>query len=191
MDAMVSLETGSPTPKQNGRTGIGKYIDSVVHSLHSNVFYRRPTEARINSVPNFTLPIQHEGQDYTVHFVALFSKKQDAVPLLLLHGWPGNFMEFLSILDILKKRYTPETLPYHIVVPSLPGYAFSSPPPLDRDFQLQDMAAILHSLMVELGFGEGFIVQGGDLGSKTSRVMAATYDTVKAVHSKSAHVMDQ
>ena len=100
-------------------------------------------------------------------------------------------MEFLSILDILKKRYTPETLPYHIVVPSLPGYAFSSPPPLDRDFQLQDMAAILHGLMVELGFGEGFIVQGGDLGSKTSRVMAATYDTVKAVHSKSSHVMGQ
>lgn len=81
-------------------------------------------------------------------------------------------------------RYTPETLPYHIIVPSLPGYAFSSPPPLDRDFQLQDIAAIMHNLMCGLGFGSGFVVQGGDIGSKVARVMGATYDAVKAVHSK-------
>jgi microsomal epoxide hydrolase len=137
-------------------------------------------------VPNFTLPVRHDGQTYNIHFAALFSQKPDAIPLLLLHGWPGNFMEFLSILSILKERYTPETLPYHVIVPSLPGYAFSSPPPLDRDFQLQDVAEIMHQLMLELGFGDGFVVQGGDIGSKVSRVMAATYDTVKAVHSKSA-----
>lgn len=92
-------------------------------------------------------------------------------------------MEFLSIMKLLSERYTPETLPYHIVVPSLPGYAFSSPPPLTRDFQLQDIAAIMNSLMIELGFGDGYVVQGGDIGSKVSRVMAATYDTVKAIHS--------
>jgi microsomal epoxide hydrolase len=141
-------------------------------------------ESRVNNVPNFTLPIKHDGGIYTIHFMALFSQKPDAIPLLMLHGWPGNFMEFLSIFEILMKKYTPDTLPYHVVVPSLPGYAFSSPPPLDGDFQLQDIAAILHSLMLELGFGTGFVVQGGDIGSKVSRVMAATYDTVKAAHSE-------
>lgn len=145
---------------------------------------RRQVEDRINSVPNFTLPVQHRGQEYTIHFAALFSKKQDAIPLLLLHGWPGNFMEFLSILELLMKRYTPETLPYHVIVPSLPGYAFSSPPPLDRDFQLQDVAAIMHVLMLELGYGSGFVVQGGDIGSKVARVMGAMFEAVKAVHSE-------
>lgn len=116
--------------------------------------------------------------------MALFSQKPDAIPLLCLHGWPGNFLEFYSILEILTQRYTPETLPYHIIVPSLPGYAFSSPPPLTRDFQLQNIASIMNTLMIELGFGNGYAVQGGDIGSKVSRVMAATFDTVKAIHSK-------
>lgn len=116
--------------------------------------------------------------------MALFSQNPDAIPLLCLHGWPGNFLEFYSILEILTQRYTPETLPYHIVVPSLPGYAFSSPPPLTRNFQLQNIASIMNTLMIDLGFGNGYAVQGGDIGSKVSRVMAATFDTVKAIHSK-------
>jgi microsomal epoxide hydrolase len=142
----------------------------------------------MNTVPNYTTPIKHEGTEYRIHFTALFSKNPNAVPLLLLHGWPGNFMEFLPIMEILMTRYTLEKLPYHIIVPSLPGYAFSSPPPLDRDFQLQDIAAIMHELMSGLGFGDGFVVQGGDIGSKVARVMGATYEAVKAVHSKFFHV---
>ena len=93
-------------------------------------------------------------------------------------------MEFLPIMEILKTRYTADTLPYHIIVPSLPGYAFSSPPPLHRDFKLEDVATIMHSLMCELGFDTGFVCQGGDIGSKVSRVMGAMFETVKAVHSK-------
>ena len=88
-------------------------------------------------------------------------------------------MEFYSLLETLSNRNTPETLPYHIVIPSLPGYAFSSPPPLTRDFQLQNIASIMNTLMVELGFGNGYAVQGGDIGSKVSRVMAATFDSVR------------
>jgi microsomal epoxide hydrolase len=92
-------------------------------------------------------------------------------------------MEFFGILRIMSERYSPETLPYHLIVPSLPGYAFSSPPPLTRDFQLQNIASIMNSLMTELGFEGGYAIQGGDIGSKVCRVMAATYSTVKAVHS--------
>lgn len=93
-------------------------------------------------------------------------------------------MEFFSILEILSSKYTSKTLPYHIIVPSLPGYAFSSPPPLTQDFQLQDIARIMNLLMIELGLGGGYVVQGGDIGSKVARIMAATYDEVKAIHSK-------
>ncbi|KAG8531141.1 uncharacterized protein KY384_004499 [Bacidia gigantensis] len=82
-------------------------------------------------------------------------------------------------MSILRDQFTPESLPYHIIVPSLPGYAFSSAPPLDCDFQLQDVSRILNKLMTVLGFEGGYAVQGGDVGSKVARVIAATYDACK------------
>jgi microsomal epoxide hydrolase len=114
----------------------------------------------------------------------------------MLHGWPGSFLEFLPILRRLKSAYaTPAELPYHIIVPSLPGYAFSSPPPLDRDFRLEDCARILDKLMTQLGFGldadegnqqtrGGYVVQGGDVGSKVARVLGGSgvHEAVRAVH---------
>jgi microsomal epoxide hydrolase len=117
-----------------------------------------------------------------VHFMALFSSKPDAIPIVLLHGWPGSFTEFNGVLDILKDRYTPDTLPYHVVVPSLPGWGFSSKPPQDRDFGSVDMGEIINGLMVNLGFGSGYAAQGGDIGSYVARRLAVTYDACKAVH---------
>ena len=73
----------------------------------------------------------------------------------------GSFLEFLPIMSILRERYTPETLPYHIVAPSLPGFAFSSPPPLDRNFQMEDVARLMNKLMISLGFARGYTAQGG------------------------------
>lgn len=114
-----------------------------------------------------------------IHFTGLFSANPAAIPVVMLHGWPGSFLEFLQILGILRDRYTPETLPYHIVVPSLPGYAFSSPPPLDKDFLVEDIARVVNTLMVQLGFDRGYVSQGGDIGSKVTRVLAATHDECK------------
>jgi len=83
----------------------------------------------------------------------------------------------------MKTQYSPENLPYHLIVPSLPGYAFSSGPPLDRNFTMADVAKILNTLMIQLGFGEtGYIAQGGDIGSRLSRLLGAKYDECKAVH---------
>lgn len=91
----------------------------------------------------------------------------------------GSFLEFLPLLDILQNRHSPENLPYHLIVPSLPGYTFSSPPPLQRDFRVEDVARILKKLAISLGFGDGFIVQGGDVGSKVARVLAAEHKECK------------
>jgi len=140
----------------------------------------------MNSFPHFRARVKDEKGMLNIHFVALFSAKPDAIPIVLLHGWPGSFIEFLPMLDLYRKQYTPETLPYHLIVPSLPGYAFSDAPPLDDDFQQEDVARILHQLVVGLGFGSGYVVQGGDLGSNLSRIMARTYDDCKAAHSKHA-----
>ncbi|KAL8743847.1 MAG: hypothetical protein Q9190_003836 [Brigantiaea leucoxantha] len=140
----------------------------------------RKHETNMNSFPQFTTVVgDDDGKNYTVHFAALFSQKEDAIPLLCLHGWPGSFLEFLPIMSILRERYTPETLPYHIVAPSLPGFAFSSPPPLDRNFQMEDVARLMNKLMISLGFARGYTAQGGDIGSKVSRVLAVSYEACK------------
>lgn len=70
-------------------------------------------------------------------------------------------------------------LPYHVIVPSLPGYAFSSAPPTDVDFRLEDVAQILDHLMSNLGFSNGYIAQGGDVGSKVAQVLAAKHRNCK------------
>jgi microsomal epoxide hydrolase len=85
------------------------------------------------------------------------------------------------MLSILRSRYTPSTLPYHLIAPSMPGYAFSSPPPIDKDFDLSDIARLFDRLAQNLGF-TSYLCQGGDIGSKVARVMAAEHDRCKAVH---------
>lgn len=58
-----------------------------------------------------------------------------------------------------------------MIVPSLPGYAFSSPPPLDREFAVSDIAVVVDQLMKDLGFEEGYVAQGGDIGSRVTKVL--------------------
>lgn len=149
----------------------------------------RACEERINAFPNFTVPIVDDGaggtgHEFEVHFMALFSRKADAVPLLLMHGWPGSPLEFLGTLALLSRKYSPEELPCHVVVPSLPGYAFSSGPPVERDFDTEGIARVMDRLMVGLGFGDGYVAQGGDIGSFVSRVLAVKAEACKAAHCK-------
>lgn len=91
----------------------------------------------------------------------------------------GSFLEFLPALSLLTSGYTPATLPYHVVVPSLPGYTLSSSPPVDKDFTTQDAARLIDRLMIGLGFGSGYIAQGGDIGSKIGRALGAKYSSCK------------
>jgi len=94
----------------------------------------------------------------------------------------GCFLEFLGVLEYFKKKYTPEDLPYHIVAPSLTGYAFSSGPPLDKDWSVADTTRIMHKALMEIGFERGFVTQGGDIGSAVSQILARQYESCKAVH---------
>ncbi|VUC25506.1 unnamed protein product, partial [Clonostachys rosea] len=148
-----------------------------------NSFDWRKVEDRFNSFPNFKALVKDgDGHDIEIQFLALFSKKPDAVPLAFLHGWPGSICEFLDILDLLKSKYSPDDLPYHVIVPSLPGYGYSSGPPLDADYGIETAAGAIHNLMIGLGFGSGYIAQGGDLGSFFCRVLALKYDACKGIH---------
>jgi microsomal epoxide hydrolase len=79
----------------------------------------------------------------------------------------------------MKEKYTPQELPYHIIVPSFPGYGFSSPPPLDRDNSMDGVAEIANQLMLALGFGSRYIAQGGDIGSRVAKIVAWKYELCK------------
>ncbi|KAL5389545.1 hypothetical protein DPSP01_002441 [Paraphaeosphaeria sporulosa] len=142
-----------------------------------NTYDWRAQEAHINSFPNYKMAID----DIDMHFVALFSPKKDAIPILFLHGWPGSFIEFLPLVAQLQKKFEGKDLPYHIIVPSLPGYTLSSGGPLERDWTTLDSAAVMEKLMRGLGFDKYF-VQGGDVGSFLCRIMAARYESVVGVH---------
>lgn len=117
----------------------------------------RATETKINSLPHFTAVVQ----DLRIHFVGMFSEDPNAIPLVLLHGWPGSFYEYHLLVKELRKSTSPS---FHIIVPSLPGYTFSSPPPLDRDFGLASVVQIMDELITGLGLGD-YIAVGGDIGA--------------------------
>ncbi|KAJ5675970.1 hypothetical protein N7462_008867 [Penicillium macrosclerotiorum] len=143
----------------------------------------RKHEEYINKFPNFKTLIQdHEIGESEIHFAALFSAKEDAIPIIFMHGYPSSFTDFLPMMELLVEKYTPDTLPYHIIVPSLPDYGLSSTRNQKVEMTLERSARIMNQLMVDLGFGEGYVAQGGDLGSLLARIMSIRFKECKAFH---------
>ncbi|KAI5478492.1 hypothetical protein MNV49_005020 [Pseudohyphozyma bogoriensis] len=190
LKALLAASKLAPETYENSKGAEGRrygvtreWMVEAKEAWEKNFDWRRH-EASINKIPQFKVPIKDDnGVDFDIHFAALFSQKPDAIPLIFVHGWPGKFrsyFEFLDLLRLLTSKYTPTTLPYHIVVPSIPGYAFSSPPPLDREFGQRDVASLFVNLMKGLGF-ERYVAQGGDLGSTIVQIMAEDESCV-AIH---------
>ncbi|KAJ5334926.1 epoxide hydrolase [Penicillium brevicompactum] len=143
----------------------------------------REHENLLNEFPNFKIIVEDpEAGLIDVHFAALFSAKEDAVPVVFLHGFPASFMEFIPMMQLLVKNYSPETLPYHIIVPSLPDYGLSGGSTRNTEMSVVAAARIMNQLMVDLGFGKGYIAQGGDLGSMIARIMSVNHAECKAFH---------
>ncbi|MFG6197029.1 epoxide hydrolase family protein [Nonomuraea sp. JJY05] len=112
----------------------------------------RAHEARLNEIPQFTATI--DGQN--IHFAHVRSKNPSALPLMLLHGWPGTFVMFLDVIE-------PLTRDFHLVIPSLPGFGFSTPLS-GPGWGPARTARAFTQLMGLLGY-DRYGVQGGDSGS--------------------------
>lgn len=124
-----------------------------------------------------------ESETFDLHFAALFSRNASATPVVLMHGWPGSWIEFGPVLDRLAARYTPDTLPYHVVVPSLPDYGLSTRRgELQRALTMEGAAGAIDGLMGALGFGAGYVAQGGDVGAIVGQVLCAKFEACKALH---------
>ncbi|RDH78570.1 epoxide hydrolase [Mycolicibacterium moriokaense] len=140
----------------------------------------RAQEAELNSYPQFRTRI--DGQ--TVHFLHVESAEPTARPLILLHGWPGSVVEFLDVIGPLTNPRAHGLDPaqaYHLVIPSLVGFGFSTPLS-DAGWTPARIAAAFAELMAALGY-ERYCVQGGDYGSLIGPLMGGLApDRVIGVH---------
>jgi len=129
----------------------------------------RKVEARLNALPNFITEI--DGLD--IHFIHVRSKHENALPVIVTHGWPGSVIEQLKIVDPLVNPTAhggKASDAFHVVIPSMPGYGFSGKPTTTG----WDQARIGRAwavLMKRLGYTR-YVAQGGDWGALINDLMA-------------------
>ena len=129
----------------------------------------RKIEARLNSFPNFITEI--DGLD--IHFIHVRSKHENALPVIITHGWPGSVIEQLKIIEPLTNPTANGGTAadgFHVVVPSLPGYGFSGKPTAPGWNPIR-IATAWATLMQRLGYKQ-YVAQGGDWGNAVSEIMA-------------------
>jgi pimeloyl-ACP methyl ester carboxylesterase len=128
----------------------------------------RRCEARLNALPQFTTEI--DGVD--VHFIHVKSRHEDALPLIVTHGWPGSVIELLEtvgpLTDPTAHGGTAEDA-FHLVLPSVPGYGFSAEP-RELGWYAGRVAEAWAELMPRLGYRR-YVAQGGDVGAAVTDAM--------------------
>ncbi|KJK62882.1 Epoxide hydrolase N terminu [Aspergillus parasiticus SU-1] len=139
-------------------------------------------EDEVNRHPQFNTSVTVDGHDSNVHFMALFSQQTDAIPIVFLHGWPGSFLDFTGLLDIVRQNYSSEDCPFHIIVPSLPGYAYSAGSPVSRYADMSAVARTVDALLTGIGLGNRYIAQGGGMGASVARLLGSYSPSCEAVH---------
>ncbi|GAB3885100.1 hypothetical protein GCM10029964_047240 [Kibdelosporangium lantanae] len=125
-----------------------------------DTFDWRAQEDRLNAYPQFVTEI--DGQAF--HFVHVRSDAPDPLPVLLVHGWPSSFVEFLSLVEPMTAAG------YDVVIPSLPGFGFSTPVADTGWGNLFQVAAAFAGLMTRLGY-ERFAAHGGDVGAGVAAML--------------------
>jgi pimeloyl-ACP methyl ester carboxylesterase len=130
----------------------------------------RKAEAKLNAVPNFITNI--DGLD--IHFIHVRSKHENALPLIITHGWPGSIIEQMKVIGPLTDptaHGAAASDAFHVVIPSLPGYGFSGKP-TTTGWDPEHIARAWVVLMKRLGYTR-FAAQGGDWGAIITEFMGA------------------
>jgi epoxide hydrolase len=147
------------------------YMKSLVDYWTTKFDWRR-AEPGLNRFPQFVAPVG----EYDVHFYHVRGKGPDPLPLLLTHGWPGSVFEFLEAIEPLADpaRFGGSASDaFHVVIPSMPGYGFSSKP--KTPIGPPTVGRLWHELMTGvLGYPK-FGAQGGDVGNVVTRSLAAEF----------------
>ena len=129
----------------------------------------RKVEAKLNALPQFMTTID----DVDIHFIHVRSKHENALPLIVTHGWPGSIIEQRKVIDPLTNptaHGASASDAFHVVIPSMPGYGFSGKPK-DMGWNPERIARAWAELMKRVGYTR-YVAQGGDWGSPVSSAMA-------------------
>ena len=147
----------------------------------------RKCEAKLNALPNFITEI--DGLD--IHFIHVRSKHENALPLIVTHGWPGSIVEQLKIVDPLTNPTAyggSASDAFHVVIPSMPGYGFSGKP-TTAGWDPAHIARAWTVLMKRLGYTK-FVAQGGDWGAIITELMGAQAPPeLLGIHTNMANVI--
>jgi pimeloyl-ACP methyl ester carboxylesterase len=134
----------------------------------TNEYGWRKCEARLNALPQFTTEI--DGVE--IHFIHVRSRHENALPLIMTHGWPGSVVELLEtvgpLTDPTAHGGTPDDA-FHVVLPSLPGYGFSGEP-TELGWENGRIGRAWAELMDRLGYTR-YVAQGGDVGAAVTDAM--------------------
>ncbi|HXW46251.1 MAG TPA: epoxide hydrolase [Streptosporangiaceae bacterium] len=140
----------------------------------------RRCEASLNALPQFLTTI--DGLD--IHFLHVRSPREDAVPLIMTHGWPGSVVEFRKVIGPLTDPAAYGGDPadaFHVVCPSLPGYGFSAKP-AESGWGVERIADAWDDLMARLGYLR-YGAQGGDWGAGVTTALAVRHpDRLAGIH---------
>nr|WP_314142160.1 alpha/beta fold hydrolase [uncultured Rhodococcus sp.] len=128
-------------------------------------FSWREVEKQLASFPQYLVEI--DGQ--RIHYLHVRSSRADSTPVLLCHGWPGSYLEFLDLVPLLTEPDDDDLQAFDVIVPSVPGFAFSTPL-ADDGWSTDRVAQAFVELMSILGYGS-YVVQGGDYGAGVAPAM--------------------
>jgi epoxide hydrolase len=143
-------------------------LRALVEYWRTDYDWRR-CEAKLNGFPQFRTKID----GLNIHFLHVRSRHENALPIILTHGWPGSVIEFLKVIDPLTNPTAHGGRAedaFHVVVPSLPGFGFSDKPS-ERGWNAVRIAKAWSELMRRLGYTR-YVAQGGDWGSIITTTLA-------------------
>lgn len=164
---LVNARFERPLPVDDRSTGIpSSELQTLI--AHWAEHDWRATEERLNALPQIITNVG--GQN--IHAVHVRSPHPDATPLLLMHGWPGSFLEFEKLIGPLTDPVAyggDASDAFDVVIPSHPGFGFSMPL-VGADWTPADIAVVMLELMTRLGY-DRFAVQGGDMGAGVAPAM--------------------
>jgi pimeloyl-ACP methyl ester carboxylesterase len=189
IDAILQRVRTAKLPKQMPPTSAGKpawetgadiqWLEGL-RQYWTTQFNWRAAETRLNRYPQYKARV--DGVD--IHFYYVKGEGPNPLPLLLTHGWPGSVVEFLDVIEPLaqpSKHGGRSEDAFTVIIPSLPGYAFSS---LPSDMNIWNTTTRLwHKLVTEVIGHDQYVAQGGDFGSEITALLAHHYPrSIKAIH---------
>ena len=179
-DSILKFNWGNLPNINNWDLGVNKFILKDLCDYWISNYDWKLAESELNNFNHYTEVVD----DLKIHFVYEKGMSQNSIPLLVSHGWPGSFLEFKKILEPLtnpKKYGLDEDVCFDLVMPSIPGFAFSDAP--KRPMGPRKIANYYNKLMIKVLNYKSYMAQGGDWGGAISSWLGYDHkDFCKAIH---------